>query len=380
MICQFHTDLAPDFEERTAELASGISSLVRKVGQEMRAIRALWVVALSASTWGQAVQPSTALPAAPPTAPSSNPIQQQGAAGTGAADAEQTQGGVTTLKVVTRIVAISAVVKSKDGEPKAGLTKDDFILKQDGKEEPIRYFSQGSDLPLTIALMVDTSGSQKTFIGDESLASDVFFQTMLKSKQDRAMLVEFGNSVRELQGMTNSPDALHLALSGLSPHAAAVGGTLLYDAVYAVAQKALAKEKGRKAMVILSDGGDRGSRRSLAEAIEQAQRSDVQIYSILYSTWKQTSGNEGNHVGAPDPGFEALKTFSEDTGGRVFTVSRTMGLRQIFEEIGEDLRLQYELGYRPPDDTKPNSYHRLELKAKDKKLTVQARKGFFEPP
>ena len=107
---------------------------------------------------------------------------------------------MTTLKVVTRVVAISAVVKSKDGEPKAGLTKDDFVLKQDGKEVPIHYFSQGSDLPLTIALMVDTSGSQRTFIGDEALASDVFFETMLGRKEDRAMLVEFGTSVRELQG------------------------------------------------------------------------------------------------------------------------------------------------------------------------------------
>ena len=363
-----------DFPGLTLIERWGLSSLVWKVWSRMQAIRALWVVVLSASSWGQTVAPGSApTPTAPP-----NPAQSSAPAA-GSLDAEQSPGAITTLKVVTRVVAISAVVKSKDGEPKAGLTKDDFILKQDGKEEPIRYFSQGSDLPLTIALMVDTSGSQRTFIGDESLASDVFFETMLASKRDRAMLVEFGNNIRELQPMTNSPDALHLALSGLSPHASTVGGTLLYDAVYAIAQGALAKEKGRKAMVILTDGGDRGSRRSLAEAIEQAQRGDVQIYSILYSAWKQSSGNEGNRAGAPDPGLEALKAFSEDTGGRVFTVSRTMGLREIFEEIGEDLRLQYELGYTPPAGTQPNSYHKLELKARDKKLTVQARKGFFEP-
>ncbi len=363
------------------ELTPGISSLVRKVVREMRALRTLWVVVLSASSWGQAASPGSApTPAAPQTTPSSNPAQQQVP---GAADADQTQGAVTTLRVVTRVVAISAVVKSKDGERKAGLTKDDFVLKQDGKEEPIRYFSQGSDLPLTIALMVDTSGSQRTFIGDESLASDVFFQTMLESKRDRAMLVEFGNNIRELQPMTNSPDALHLALSGLSPHAATAGGTLLYDAVYAISQSALSKEKGRKAMVILTDGGDNGSRRTLAEAIEQAQRADVQIYSILYSAAKgpgAVGGGGGGRVGVPDPGLEALRTFSENTGGRVFTVSGTMGLREIFEEIGQDLRLQYELGYTPPTETQPNSYHKLELKAKDKKLTVQARKGFFEPP
>ncbi|WP_263381946.1 VWA domain-containing protein [Granulicella arctica] len=286
---------------------------------------------------------------------------------------------VTTLKVTSRMVAISAVVKGKDGEVAGGLSKDDFVLKQDGKEEPIRYFSQGSELPLTLALMVDTSGSQRTFIGDESLASDVFFETMLGRKEDRAMLVQFDASVSLLKGMTNSASALHLALSQLDANPAKMGGTLLNDAVFAVSQKVLAPETGRKAMVILSDGGDNGSRKTLADAIEQAQRADVQIYSILYSAW-EGPGTPGSGIrgGSINAGDEALKKYSEATGGRVFTVSRTMSLRQIYAQIAQELRLQYELGYTPPPDTPPNSYHRLELKAKDKKLAVQARKGFFE--
>src|SRR5277367_7043205 len=182
----------------------------------MRAIRALCLLMLSASGWGQVAPPgSTSSPPAGIQAPTA-----------GASDADQTQGPVTTLKVVTRLVAISAVVKSKDGEPKTGLTKDDFVLKQDGKEEPIRYFSQGSDLPLTIALMVDTSGSQRTFIGDESLASDVFFSTMLERKEDRATLVEFDTSILQLKSMTNSASALHFALSRMSQQASVKGGTL----------------------------------------------------------------------------------------------------------------------------------------------------------
>jgi Ca-activated chloride channel homolog len=281
---------------------------------------------------------------------------------------------VTTLKVVTGLVAISAVVKSKAGETKEGLTKDDFVLKQDGKEEPIQFFSRGSALPLSLALMVDTSASQRTFIDDESLASDVFFETMLGNPQDRATLVQFDTKVQQLKTMTNSANALHLALSHLNGRAPAEGGTLLYDAVYAVSKSILANETGRKAMVILSDGGDNGSRRTLAEAIEAAQRRDVQIYSILYSMW------EGSAVGHTtiDPGLGILQKLSESTGGHVFTVSRTTSLREIYSQIGEDLRLQYELGYKPPPGTQPSSYHKLELKAKDKKLTVQARKGFFE--
>ena len=320
----------------------------------MKAMWALCLLILSATGWEQST---------PPAAP----------------DVGQSQSAVTTLKVVSRLVAISAVVKSKDGEPKTGMSKDDFVLKQDGKEEQIGYFSQGSELPLSFALMVDTSGSQQTFIGDEAMASDVFFETMLGRKEDRAMLVQFDSSVLELKSMTNSANALHFALSHVSQRGSGTGGTLLYDAVYVVAKNALATETGRKAMVILSDGGDNGSRRSLGEAIEQAQRADVQVYSILYSMRDSLSGSDVGRAPAADLGLEALQKLSESTGGHVFRVSRTMGLREIFAQIGEDLRLEYELGYKPPPETHPNSYHKLELKTKDKKLTVQARKGFFEP-
>jgi VWFA-related protein len=319
----------------------------------MRPARVWCLLLISAAGWGQA--PS--------------PIQ----------DVDPTQQPVPTLKMVTRLVAISAVVKSKDGEAKEGMSKDDFVLRQDGKEQRIQFFSRGSDLPLSLALMVDTSGSQSTFVGDESLASDVFFATMLGRPEDRATLVQFDSTVQQLKGMTNSANALHLALSHLNARTPASGGTLLYDAIYVVAKSILANETGRKAMVILTDGGDNGSRRSLAEAIEQAQRADVQIYSILYSMWNGLSNSATGIPPKIDPGLGALQKLSESTGGRVFTVSRSMSLRDIYALIGQDLRLQYELGYKPPAGTQPNTYHKLELKAKDKKLTVQARKGFFEP-
>jgi VWFA-related protein len=321
----------------------------------VKSARALCLWMLAATAWGQTAAPT--------------PAQE-----------DQTQPAITTIKTFTRLVAVSAVVKSKDGEAKEGLTKDDFVLKQDGKEQPISFFSRGSELPLSLALMVDTSASQQTFIGDESLASDVFFETMLGGKDDRAMLVEFDSTVLQLRGMTNSPNALHLALSHLNPRASASGGTLLNDAVYTVAKNVLAGETGRKAMVILSDGGDNGSRRSLAEAIEQAQRADVQVYSILYSMFNDLNSTTSGHTPGIDPGLGALQKLSESTGGRVFTVSRNTSLRAIYAQIGQDLRLQYELGYKPPSDTQPNTYHKLELKAKDKKLSVQARKGFFEAP
>jgi Ca-activated chloride channel family protein len=321
----------------------------------LKSIPATCLLLLSTAAWGQSTPPAPTQEPTPDTQP------------------------ITTLKVAARVVEISAVVKSKNGEHEGGLTKDDFILKQDGKPQPIRYFSQGTDLPLTLALMVDTSGSQRTFINDEALASDVFFETMMGRKQDRAMLVQFDVTVQQLQGMTNSPNILHLALTRLSSHASAANGTLLNDAVYSVAKNILAKEAGRKAIVLLTDGGENGSRSSLADAIEQVQRADVQVYSILYSAQNEAA-KFGVATGTPDPGMKTLQSLSEASGGRVFTVSPRLSLRDIYAQISQDLRLQYALAYTPPADTQPNSYHKLELKAKNNKLTVQARKGFFAAP
>ena len=323
----------------------------------MNAARALTLLLLSAPLWAQTPTPDPV----PQTAPA-------------------TDAPVTTLKVNTRVVEIAAVVKTKSGEPKGGLTREDFLLRQDGKEEPIRYFSQGSELPLTLALLVDTSASQRTFIGDETRASDVFFETMLGRPQDRAMLVQFDTRVIELSRLTPSANALHLSLLGLNSRASTVPGTLLNDAVYATSRDILAKETGRKAIVLLTDGGENGSRNSLAQAIEQAQRGDVQVYSVCYSMADLLGGSMPGPPHAPDPGVEILRKLSESTGGHVFTVSRTLGLREIFADIAQDLRLQYELGYTPPPDVQPNSYHKLEVRLKDKGATVQARKGFFAPP
>ncbi len=293
--------------------------------------------------------------------------------------ASPSQPPVATLQVTTRVVAISAVVKNKTGEPVGGLTRDDFLLKEDGKEEPIRYFSQGSELPLTIALMVDTSGSQRTLIGDETLASDVFFQTMLGSPEDRAALIQFDARVLQLQALTHSAGTLQMALQGVRSDPAFAQATLLDDAVSAVATHVLSKQTGRKAMVLLTDGGDAGSRTPLKQAIEQAQRENIQIYSILYTARAFASPSGALRFAADDPGPETLRQLSESTGGHVFTVSATLGLREIFARISQDLRLQYELGYVPPSDVQPNSYHRLDLRTRQRGLTVQARKGFFAP-
>lgn len=284
------------------------------------------------------------------------------------------------IKVQTSLVAVSAIVRDAAGAPVAGLTKDDFELKQDGKTQPIRFFSQGADVPLTLALMVDTSGSQRAYIRDEVNAGRAFFPALLTRPDDRAVLVQFDDRILQLARLTSNVTTLEHALAYLTqPHndigRAGNGGTLLYDAIVAVSHLNYAQnaasggEMGRRAMVVLTDGGDNGSHFKEKDAIREAQRAGMMVYTIYYSD----GGGDEN----------GLQQISKATGGREFAVSGKMTLAQIYESIAEDMRQSYEIGYVPPD-TRPNKYHKIELRVKDKgapdrKLTVQAREGYYTP-
>ncbi|SDF84712.1 Ca-activated chloride channel family protein [Terriglobus roseus] len=290
---------------------------------------------------------------------------------------------VETLHVTSRLVEVSAVVTDKTGEPHTGLTKDDFTLKQDGKEQTIQYFSQGNELPLTFIVMIDTSGSQRTFIDDEQRACDVFFETVLGRPQDRAALIEVNANVLAHSDLTNDPGKLHLALYGLHYEQRAANATRLNDAIYALSKNVLANVRGRKAIILISDGGDNGSATKRADAIAEAQRDNVPIYAVSYSAWsglpQPAFANSPGRSGG-DPGMENLQAWSSATGGHVYQVSAGRTLKHIFEDIGQELRTQYEIGYSLPSDTTPKQFHKLELKTKDKSLRVQARNGFFTNP
>lgn len=275
-----------------------------------------------------------------------------------------------TLKVTSNLVAVSAIVRDKSGQPVPNLTRDAFLLKQDGKPQPITYFSQGSDLPLTLALMVDTSGSQRAYIQDEIAAGRAFFPAMLTRPDDRAVLVQFDNAILQLVKLTTNTTTLEHGLAYLTQSHSDIatsrgpGGTLLFDAIIAVSHLNYGAAPGRRAMVILTDGGDRGSKFNSKQAIEEAQRADIMVYTVYYSNG---GGDEG-----------VLKELSRQTGGREFSVSPTLSLQQIYAAIADDLRLQYQLGYRPPDP-RPNRYHKIDLRMTDKTLQVQSREGYFTP-
>lgn len=310
---------------------------------------------------------------------------------------------VETLHVTSSLVEVSAVVTDKSGEPRVGLTKDDFILKQDGKEQPIRYFSQGDALPLTFLVMIDTSGSQRTFIDDEQRACDVFFETVLGRPQDRAALIEVNAKITARSGLTNDPTKLHLSLTALHYDKEASTATRINDAVWSLSKEVLSNVHGRKAIILISDGGASGDTVSRADAIAEAQHDNVPIYAVSYSAWSDldvavmpsaqqaTNGvmSRGGMGGSSnvrivssnaDPGMDNLKFIAAATGGHVYRVSHGTTLKGIFENIAEMLRSQYEIGYTLPPGMKPKQFHKLELKPKDKSLRVQARTGFYTNP
>jgi VWFA-related protein len=317
------------------------------------------------------------------------------------------------IAVESKLVNVLATVRDKHGAIVRTLTKDDFILEEDGHPQTIQYFSQDSNLPLTLGLLVDTSMSQRSVLGDERSASYTFLDHVLHEDKDKAFLIHFDHEVELLQDLTSSRQKLQSSIqlieptrddnssgsSGGDPRSRGGGGgrmgagTLLYDAVYLASDDVMKTQQGRKAVIILSDGVDRGSKESLADAIESAQRADTIVYSILFTG---DEGNRGGGFGGPrmggpmggggghrrfpeesrPDGKKVLEQISKETGGRLFEVSKKETIDQIYGQIEEELRNQYSLGYTPAAGT-ALGYHKIGVTAKPKDLTVQARDGYY---
>jgi VWFA-related protein len=290
-----------------------------------------------------------------------------------------------TIQVDVDIVNILASVRDKKGGLIGNLTKGDFTVYEEGKPQEIKYFARETDLPLTIGLLVDVSVSQENLIETEKRAALQFFGSVLR-KKDMAFVISFGSEAELLQDFTNSQNLLREGLDRLRvnsspgglhpgpvPTATQPRGTILHDAVYLAATDRLKREVGRKAIVIISDGVDQGSRVKAEEAIAAAHRSDAAIYSIQYMDPYFYSRGRGYYF----PNDSSLKKMSEETGGRMFRVDRKHTLPDIFAEIQEEMRSQYAIGYTPDNGTKDGSFRRIEIKTKDKNLKVQARRGYF---
>lgn len=308
--------------------------------------------------------PALALPAAP---------QQK----------QEKQEELPTIKVDVDVVNLLFTVRDKRGALMPNLTKDDFAVYEDGKPQEVRYFNREIDLPLTIGLLVDVSVSQGNLIEVERRGASQFFSQVLRPK-DMAFLISFGAEAELLQDLTNSPKILRNALDELRVNAQVGGlhpgpvptankphGTILFDAVYLAATEKLKGEVGRKAVVLITDGVDQGSHYSRDEAIASAHRSDAIIYSILYY-----DPSFYGFFGAGGEGENHLRHLSEDTGGRVFHVNKKHPLPEAFDQIQQEMRSQYAIGYTPTTP-RDGAFHKIEIRPKNRDLKVQARKGYY---
>jgi len=305
----------------------------------------------------------------------------------------------TTFTAGVKVVNLFATVRNRQGAVVRGLTKDDFLLQEDKRPQMIRYFSQESDLPLTLGLLVDVSGSQRRLIPEERTASFQFFDQVLREDLDQAFVIHFQGWVELLQNLTSSRDDLERSLRALSddenqyvygggfggntgrPGGRMGGGrgTALYDAVLLASEDLMRKKEGRKALVILTDGVDTASLVALEDAVEAAQRSDTLVYSVLFEDPDAYGGGFGRFGGFGPDGRLPLDIISHQTGGRLLDVNKKRTLEQVYESIEEELRSLYSIGYTPDRETaKPNAYHKIRLATRDKGLVVQARDGYYE--
>jgi VWFA-related protein len=344
-----------------------------------------------------------------------------------------------TFKKDVKVVNVFATVRDKHGQIVPSLAKDDFTLQVDGHPEAIRYFARETDLPLTLGLLVDTSLSQRRMLEEERTASYAFLNDVMREDRDKAFVMNFDAETVLLQDLTSSKPKLETALDrvhaaepdqngGQSSGGSGGGGgggypggggghrgggrrheasTTLYDAVFLAADELMRKQQGRKAIILLTDGVDEGSKYSLDRAIEAAQRSDTMVYSILFADPEAYNrgmggGYPGGHHGGwngpwggpggppmggpqyPPPyqshadGKKVLQRLSQETGGHFFEVTKKESVEAIYKQVQDELRNQYSLGFSPETAEQSTGYHKIALAAKPKDLVVQTRQGYYE--
>jgi VWFA-related protein len=338
-----------------------------------------------------------------------------------------------TFSADVKVVNVLATVRNGKGDVVRDLTANDFSITEDGRPQTIRYFSRETDLPLTLGLLIDTSGSQRRVLPEERTASRRFFEQVLREDKDQAFVIHFEREVELLEDLTSSRQKLESALDSLDkpelqrqgsgggdpgggypgggggrryPGGGGGGGgrfgggTALYDAVFLAGDEVLRKQKGRKAVIVLSDGVDNASKTSLTGAIEAAQRSDTIVYSILFADEQGYGvggggfppifgpgggrrGGGGRRMPPREPrpdGKKILERISKETGGSLFEVSKKHPLEDIYSRIEEELRSQYNLGYTSDRTGAGAEYRKIQVTAKQKGLTVQARDGYYASP
>ena len=286
------------------------------------------------------------------------------------------------LRVQTSLVNVFATVRDNHHALVPNLTQDDFHVFEDGQEQKIAFFGKDTNLPITLGLLIDTSGSETNTLMSEQVAMSRFVHEVLR-KKDMSMVMSFDTEVDLLADFTedtavleravqrariNAPQGTGGIAQGPVPQSHIVG-TALYDAIYLACNDKLATEAGRKALVIVTDAEDVGSRLTLRDAIEAAQRADTVIHVILVSDPTATFGVGGG----------VAKKMAEETGGRVIEVRNEKKLQEAFDQISEELRSQYTLGYYPSNQAHNGAFRKIKVDTTRPGLKVLARRGYYAP-
>jgi VWFA-related protein len=277
------------------------------------------------------------------------------------------QDSQATIRAEVALVNVVFTAVDRNGRPAQGLTADDFEVFENREPQKIEYFSslgKESDVPLTIALLIDTSGSVKNKLEFEKATAAEFFKEILRPNKDLALVIQFDSEVNLVQDFTQKQSDLLNALDSLK----AGNSTALYDAVFLAADEKLKGEVGRKVMVVITDGEDTSSKLRKEEAIEAAQKSDVLIYGI---------GVRSADFGSD---FGVLKKFAQETGGAFFSPrAKFTEIQEAFRAIGVEIQGQYSLAYNPTNKKKDGSFRALDLRCKKRDIRVRTRRGYYAP-
>jgi VWFA-related protein len=281
------------------------------------------------------------------------------------------------IRVQVNLVNLFATVRDKHKAIVTGLKQDDFQVYEDGQLQEITNFSAESSLPITLGILIDTSGSEYYMLSGEKEAGSRFLARVLR-KGDLAMVMTFDTDVDLLADFTDDRGLLDRAINraqinvpvggvivqGPLP-SSGTGGTNFYDAVYLAAHDKLSDEAGRKAIIVLTDAEDTGSKLKLQDAIEAAQRTDTVVHILL------VAADGGDQIVA--------KRLTDETGGRMIVVRSEKNLEQAFDQISEELRSQYTVGYSPTNKKHDGSYRKIKVEMKNKDYSALTRRGYYSP-
>jgi Ca-activated chloride channel family protein len=287
-----------------------------------------------------------------------------------------------TIRTNVSLVNVIATVTDRRHHFVTDLGKTDFKILEDGKPQDITNFFRQTDLPLRIAVLLDTSNSIRERLRfEKEAATDFLYKTVRRSK-DLAFLMTFDNEPEVIQDYTEDLDQLRSAIEAQR----AGGGTAFRDAIYAASAKLITapvpagpNPEVRRVLVVISDGDDNLSDHALSESLEMAEKSEAAIYAISTNTdWLSLSHQTPEKI-MKSHGDKILEQFADDTGGRVFFPYRIDDLAQSFQDIGNELRSQYSVAYIPSNPVSRGGFRRIEVKVDRKGLIVRSRRGYFAP-